>query len=48
MDRDTIAFVAIAIILGVWMVVKKHGPEWRRKVAEQRREGRSKKESERK
>ena len=34
MDRETIAFVVIAIFLGVWMVVKKHGPEWKRKLEE--------------
>ena len=26
-DQDTVAFVIIAIFLGVWMVVKKDGPE---------------------
>ena len=40
MDRETIAFVVIAIFLGIWMVVKKHGPEWRRKLEEKRREER--------
>ena len=42
MDRETIAFVIIAIFLGIWMMMKKHGPEWRRKLTEQRREERSK------
>ena len=41
MDRETIAFVIIAIFLGIWMVVKKHGPEWMRKIEEQRRVERS-------
>ena len=41
MERETTAFVVIAIFLGVWMVMKKHGPEWKRKVAEQRQDKRS-------
>ncbi len=34
MDRETIAFVGIAIFLGLWMVLKKHGPEWKRKLVD--------------